>query len=113
MKILIGGLNYDFYIVKDIGKCSVCANNLANMSKYPQKHLEMPQIPKAVLTIDTIGYLPVTSKGNRWTFTAIRLHTSSSSFVESMLKPRLSFTKLSLGFSLHSTSVVTTPTDSR
>ena len=40
------------------------------------KHLEIPQIPMAVLAIDTIGHLLVTSKGNRWALTAICLHTS-------------------------------------
>ena len=30
----------------------------------------------AVLEIDTLGHLPVTSKGNRWALTAICLHTS-------------------------------------
>ena len=30
----------------------------------------------AVLAIDTIGHLPITSKGNRWTMIAICLHTS-------------------------------------
>ena len=30
----------------------------------------------AVLAIDTIGHLPVMSKGNRWALTAICLHTS-------------------------------------
>ena len=30
----------------------------------------------AVVALDTIGYLPLTSKGNRWALTAICLHTS-------------------------------------
>ena len=37
---------------------------------------EIPQIPMAVLAIDTIGHLPVTSKGKRWALPAICLHTS-------------------------------------
>ena len=45
------------------------------MAKYPQKHLEIPQIPIALLAVDTIGHLSVTSKGNRWALTAICLHT--------------------------------------
>ena len=30
----------------------------------------------AVLAIDTIGHLPITSKGNSWALTAICLYTS-------------------------------------
>ena len=44
--------------------------------KAPTKHLEIPQIPMAVLAMDTVGHLPVTSKGNRWVLTAICLHAS-------------------------------------
>ena len=40
-----------------------------------KKHLEILQIPMAVLAIDTIGHLPVTSKGHRWALTATCLHT--------------------------------------
>ena len=50
------------------------------MARY-QRHLEIPQIVMAVLEMDTIGYLPVTSKGNRWALTAICLHTSYKSAV--------------------------------
>ena len=46
------------------------------MARYQQQHLEILQIPMAVLAMDTIGYLPMTSKGNRWALTAICLHTS-------------------------------------
>ena len=56
-------------IVKYRGKCS--AKHLPNMARYPQQHLEVPQIPLVVL-----GYLLITSKGNRWALTAICLHTS-------------------------------------
>ena len=45
------------------------------MAKYPQKHLEIPKVTVAVLAIDTIGHLPVMSKGNRWALTTICLHT--------------------------------------
>ena len=45
------------------------------MAMYQQKHLEIPQIPIAVLAIDITGHLPVTLKGNRWALTAIYLHT--------------------------------------
>ena len=30
--------------------------NLPNMAKYPQKHLEIPEIPVAVLVMDNIGH---------------------------------------------------------
>ena len=46
------------------------------MARYPQQHLEVPQIPMAVLAMDTIGCLPIPSKGNRWALTAICLYTS-------------------------------------
>ena len=46
------------------------------MGRYPQHCLEIPQIPVAVLAMDTIGHLTITSKGNRWALTAICLHTS-------------------------------------
>ena len=68
------GLGQD--IVKYIGKCSICAKHLPNMAKYPKQHLEIPQIPMAVLAIDTVGHLPITSKGNRWALTVICLYTS-------------------------------------
>ena len=50
--------------------------NLPNMAKYSQKHLEISQIPIAVLIIDTIGHLPLMSKGKKWAMTTICLHTS-------------------------------------
>ena len=56
--------------------CDICATNLPKMAKYPQKHLEIPQISMEVLDIDTIGCLSVTSKGNRWTLTAKCLNMS-------------------------------------
>ena len=48
-----------------IGKCSVCANNLPSMARSLQQHLEVPKVPIAVLAMDTIGHLPITSNGNR------------------------------------------------
>ena len=57
-----------------MGKYNVCAKHLPNMAKYPQ-HLEISQLPMTVLAIDTIGHLPVTSKGNIWALTAIFLLT--------------------------------------
>ena len=46
------------------------------MARYPQQHLEIPQIPMAVLAMDTIKCLLITYKGNRWALIAICLHTS-------------------------------------
>ena len=46
------------------------------MARYPQQHLEVLKIPMAVLAMDTIGCLPITSNGNRWALMAICLHTS-------------------------------------
>ena len=45
------------------------------MARYPQQHLEVLNIPMAELAMDTIGHLPITSKGNGWALTAICLHT--------------------------------------
>ena len=47
-----------------IDKCDVFAKILPNMAKYPQKHIEMPQVLMVVLAMDTIGHLPDTSKGH-------------------------------------------------
>ena len=46
------------------------------MARYPQQHLEIPQMPMAVLVVDTIGCLPITCKGSRWALTAVSLNTS-------------------------------------
>ena len=46
------------------------------MVSYPQQHLEVLKISMAVLAIDTIDPLPITSKGNRWGLTAICLPMS-------------------------------------
>ena len=50
--------------------------HLPNMARYPEQHLELLQLPMVVLAIDTIGCLPITSKGNRWAWTTICLHLS-------------------------------------
>ena len=42
----------------------------------PQKHLEIPQVPVAILVIDTIGCLPVTSRGHQCTLTTLYKHIS-------------------------------------
>ena len=46
------------------------------MAKYPKNHLEIPQVPLAVLAMDTIGHLPFTSRGHQWVLTAINMHMS-------------------------------------
>ena len=46
------------------------------MAKYPQKYLEIPQFPVAVIAIDTVGHLPVMSEENRLDIAAICLHAS-------------------------------------
>ena len=61
-------------IFKYIGKSS--AKNLPNMARYPQQHLQIPQMPMAVLAMNTIGCLPIISKVSRWALTAICLHMS-------------------------------------
>ena len=49
-----------------MGKCSVHAEHLPNMARYPNQHLEVLKISMAVLAMDTIGHIPITSKGNQW-----------------------------------------------
>ena len=51
-------------IVKHISQCSIYAKILPNMVKYPQQHLEIPHVPMAVLAMDFIGHLPITSRGH-------------------------------------------------
>ena len=56
--------------------CSVCATYLPDRARYSQWHLEILQVPMAVLAMHTIGYLPITTNINRWALTAICLHMS-------------------------------------
>ena len=49
-------------VAKYINKWDIWATNLPNMAKYPQTHLEILWILMVVLGMDTIGYLPATSK---------------------------------------------------
>ena len=63
-------------IMKYINKCDICAKNLPNLAKYPQKHQEIPQVPMAVLAMDTRGHLSVISRGCWWALTAIWMHMS-------------------------------------
>ena len=46
------------------------------MAKYQEQHLEVLQIPMAVLAMNIIGHILITSKGNRWALTVICLYTS-------------------------------------
>ena len=57
------------------------------MARYPYHHLEGPQTPMAVLAMDTIGCLPITSKDNRWALTPICLHIFSMFTVPMKGKP--------------------------
>ena len=57
--------------MKYINECDICATNLPKMAKYPQKYLEIPQVPVAVLAVDTIGHLPAPSIRYRWASTVI------------------------------------------
>ena len=61
---LTGGLNYD------------SSKHLPNISRYLQQHLEVLKLLMAVLAVDTIGHVPISSKGNRWALTAICPNTS-------------------------------------
>ena len=61
--------------MKYIYKCDTCVKYLPNVAICLQKHLEIPQIPVAVLAMDTIGHLIVTSRGHKWALTAICMHT--------------------------------------
>ena len=55
-------------VLQYINKCDKCAQNLPNMAKYLQKHLEIPQTPMAILAIDIIDCLPCISKGTHMGF---------------------------------------------
>ena len=46
------------------------------MAKYLKRCLEIPQVLMAVLAMDTIGHLPVISRGHWWALTAKYIHTS-------------------------------------
>ena len=49
--------------------------HLPNTAKYSQ-HLEIHQVLMAVLAMDTVGHLPVTSNGHQWALTVICMPTS-------------------------------------
>ena len=55
---------------------SICTKHLPSLTRYPQQHLEVPKVSVAVLAMDTVGDLPITTTGERWVLTVIYLHTS-------------------------------------
>ena len=59
-----------------INNCITCSKNLPNTLYHPQLHLEIPKVPFTCIAIDTIGKLPTTSSGNKYTLTCIDLLTS-------------------------------------
>ena len=59
-----------------INSCIMCSKNLPNVSCHPQLHLEIPKIPFPCFAINTIGKLPVTTSGNKYTLTCIDLLNS-------------------------------------
>ena len=59
-----------------INSCITCSENLPNTSHHTQLHLEIPKVPFACITIDTIGKLLATTSGNRYALTCIDLLTS-------------------------------------
>ena len=59
-----------------INYCVTCSKNLTNTLYHPRLHLEIAKVPFACVAIDTIGKLPTTSSGNKYTLTCIDLLTS-------------------------------------
>ena len=59
-----------------INNCITCSKNLPNIAHHPQLHLEIPKVPFVCIAIDTIGKIPATSSGNKYTLTCIDLLTS-------------------------------------
>ena len=63
-------------VTHHINSCITCSKNLPNTAHHLQLHLEIPKVPFACIAIDTIGKLPTTSSGNKYTQTHIDLLTS-------------------------------------
>ena len=63
-------------IKSHINSCITCSKNLSSVTHHPQLHLEIPKVPFTCIAIDTIGKLPVTTSGNKYTLTCIDLLTS-------------------------------------
>ena len=59
-----------------INNCITCSKNLPNVTHPPQLHLEIPKVPFACIAINTIGKLPVTTSGNKYTLICIDLLNS-------------------------------------
>ena len=62
-------------ILKHINRWSICAKKISNMAKFLQQHLEILKVVMTVLAMDTIGHLPVISRGHQLSLTAICMHT--------------------------------------
>ena len=54
-----------------ISNCITCSKNLPNISCHSQLHLEIPKIPVACITINTICKLPTTISGDKYALTCI------------------------------------------
>ena len=63
-------------IYQHIRTCKLCEQFLPNKISARPMHLEIPQVPFAGCAVDTIGMLPMTSKGNKYTLTFMCLLTS-------------------------------------
>ena len=56
-------------IYQHIGTCKLCVQFLPNKISTRPMHLEIPQVPFAGCAVDTIGLLPMMSKGNKYALT--------------------------------------------
>ena len=63
-------------IYQHIRTCKLCAQFLSNKVNTKPMHLKIHQVPFAGCTVDTIGLLPTTSKGNKYVLTFMYLLTS-------------------------------------
>ena len=56
-------------IYQHIKTCTLCTQFLVNKVNSKPMHVKIPQVPIAGCTVDTIGLLPTTSKGNKYALT--------------------------------------------
>ena len=56
-------------IYQHIKTCKLCVKLLANKVDTKPMHLKIPQVPFAVCVVDTIGLLPTTLMGSKYTLT--------------------------------------------
>ena len=73
LKLKFWGKGMRIDVRNHINNCITCSKNLPNTACYPQLHLEIPKVPFACITIETIGKLPTTSSGNRYALNCIDL----------------------------------------